>query len=97
MNKGQLVRLNEDGLRYQAQGPGMPRRYRAAWEGRVGTVARVVKHHSAQIQWEGNKSASDPVPLRFLELVVSTGPQGYSCPCGFHGDDFCRLIGCPRK
>lgn len=26
----------------------------------------------------------------------STGPQGSSCPCGFHGDDFCKQIGCPR-
>lgn len=24
-------------------------------------------------------------------------PQGNSCPCGLHGDRYCRSIGCPRS
>jgi hypothetical protein len=64
MQKGNLVRLNERGLRAHTSRI-------VDWKTRVGTI--VGMHHNNQhvyVKWHHNRSASDPLSITALEQVV---------------------------
>lgn len=69
--KGKTVRLNERGLKWQTMTAGKPvRHHKVIWEGRTGIVTRITNcGEKAGVIWEGNFTNSDPLPLKFLELV----------------------------
>jgi hypothetical protein len=67
LQKGQMIRLNERGLKFHTSVSGSlaPRRQ---WDLRKGTIARFTRSKThAIILWDGNASFSDAMPVTFLE------------------------------
>jgi hypothetical protein len=71
MDRGQTVRLNERGLKWQKRAGGGPvRRNDVMWQGRVGVVRRMTADGlRARIVWDANSSMSDALPVTFLEAL----------------------------
>jgi hypothetical protein len=64
---GQVVKLNDDGLRWVRSTRQSPR---TEWAGRTAVIKVLYRDDlRAQVIWKGNKTLSDGVPLKFLESV----------------------------
>jgi hypothetical protein len=63
---GAVVKFNEDGLRWARP---RYRPARATWPDRIGII-KVIHRDGLRVRvlWGGNKSLSDGVPLKFLEV-----------------------------
>jgi hypothetical protein len=64
LEKGQRVRLTARGLRLHKSKANLD------WTKRIGTVAHICRDQTrASVIWDGNSTASDPLPFAFLEMV----------------------------
>lgn len=70
MNRGDVVTLNDLGLRYKRAMGGSWGKSHVDWTGRQGTVDHLTrdKRH-AVVRWIGNRSLDDAIPIRLLEVV----------------------------
>jgi len=70
LQRGTKVKLTKKGVRVFTSSTGVQARAHAKWKGRTGTILRIVttKTH-AMIVWDGNKYASDAIPVSILEPV----------------------------
>jgi hypothetical protein len=65
IKKGSRIRLNADGLKWQTYA----QRNIKDWSKAVGIVNRIYRDRlRLTVIWDGNKSASDPIPVKFLCL-----------------------------
>ena len=63
IKRGSRVRFNADGIKWQTYA----QRNVKDWSKAIGTVNRIYKDRSRlTVIWDGNKSASDPIPVRFI-------------------------------
>jgi hypothetical protein len=74
LRKGQKVRLNAKG-RHFYESPKRSLRTRVIdWKHRAGTVAHITRDRKgASVLWEDNTTASEPLPLSFLEAIQASG------------------------
>ena len=70
LERGTKVKLTKKGVHIFTSSTGVQRRAHPNWKARTGTVLRVVttKTH-AMVVWDGNKYASDAIPVSIIEPV----------------------------
>jgi hypothetical protein len=70
LRKGQKVRLNAKGRRFYESTKRSLRTRVIDWKHRSGIVVRITRDRKrASVLWENNTTASEPLPLSFLEAI----------------------------
>jgi hypothetical protein len=71
LKRGDLVMLTEDGVRWMAANP----KLHARWRHRGGAIESNSRSGWHRVRWDGNKSATEAIPAKFLLLKTAAGAR----------------------
>jgi hypothetical protein len=70
LQKGQKVRLNYQGIKFHLSKLKELPCDHPKWDSRIGRIGRLSRNGThAFIVWDGSRSASDALPVKFLEML----------------------------
>ena len=85
MNRGDPVMLTEDGVRWMVPNP----KLHARWRHRRGIIESNSRGDWHRVRWDGNKSATEAIPAKFLLLRPLQAPretsnESFGTNCGLN-------------